>query len=127
MSFVCENPANAPLCRCCGKPIKKVTHTYWFGRGQRRDDDFSTEVPEKPASREEAQRLVNQKIVSLQWYDEKREWVWRATTWDGQTYVDQYFCTLRCAADLGVAVARQGWKMPAYDAALERRQGVDVD
>lgn len=72
----------APLCRYCGKPIPKETEVIHF-RGDR----------EPPRTREEAQRLTNRPIISIA-YDayEGVRYVQRISTWDGESYIDDFFC-----------------------------------
>ena len=134
-----------PLCRYCGKPIKKRTDhvNFWSNEMQLRIDPSYT-VPEGayarptndlvlPQSREEAQRLVNQKIVSVRWsyiggYDErgeplqgKRLGIDKVTTWDGESYEAELFCGPRHAEMLGRLLARNGHCTMAYQEANEKR------
>jgi hypothetical protein len=54
----------APLCRWCGMPIPKITETVYFASG---NTPPIRNIDAKPKSRREAQRLVNQQIISLRW------------------------------------------------------------
>lgn len=106
-----------PRCRYCGKPIRKETHTYWFGQGGNagHSSDFITYRAEKPMSKAEAQRLVNQQIVSVrrEKYPAPGEetFVSQVTTWDGESYADEFFCSGEHARYFAYAVLRA----PAYE------------
>lgn len=83
---------NGPLCRYCGVPLKKRTETVIFNNG-RGTWQAGSGRPERPTSKDQVQRLVNQKIVSIQYReDEQGRYVSQVTTWDGVTYRDQFFC-----------------------------------
>jgi hypothetical protein len=123
-----------PLCRFCGKGIKKHTHTVWFGQGRESRNDYSTSLEAKPTSREEAQRLVNQEIVSISWEyhwsrdeDDKsvktRDHIHKVTTWDGESWDDPFFCNGDHAQRFGYASARGGRAMAAYNEAIAKRDG----
>lgn len=125
-----------PLCRYCGKPIPKVTHCVWFGATTERRDRYSTHLaaPE-PATKAEAQRLVNQRIVSVRRnsYGAGNGLINQVTTWDGESYRDQHFCNQAHAADFGRAAAammlddgRPQIAMPAYWQAMEARDGAQA-
>lgn len=93
-----------PFCRCCGKKLKRLTETHVFGIAEGEPPSswghFGTPHPEEPATRAEAQRFLNQRIVSS-----KKDYRGRlmVATWDGESYfgAQEHFCTLRCAADYG--------------------------
>lgn len=93
-----------PLCRCCGTKLKRSTEIHLFGipagTAPSTWGSYGTPHPETPSTRAEAQRYVNQRIVSS-----KKDYRGKlaVTTWDGETYraVQEFFCTLRCAADYG--------------------------
>ncbi|AFO71600.1 hypothetical protein CcrSwift_gp241 [Caulobacter phage CcrSwift] len=105
-----------PHCRCCAKPIKKHTRRHYFGSREAKDNGWSLDRIETPMSEDELRRLVNGHIVSFAWshdvtYDanykavRKKTHIAWANVWDGETYEDGYFCTLRCAAAFGSMVA----------------------
>ena len=120
-----------PLCRGCGRPIAKWTDSYSvvehrhyrpdgpaegrahverFGSGQRVID-----CP-IPRSKGDCQRLVNETVVNVQYSKgENDRFVVRFSTWDGQSYQDEFFCTNNCAIALGYAMARKGWRLVARD------------
>lgn len=107
---------SGPLCRCCGKSIPKRTDTHYF----RHDAD-------PPMTRAEAQRRVNQQIISVNYsrYDGMR-YVHRVGVWDGATFapVYGYFCTLACAADFGrLAVTATNLRTVKYSEAVALHRG----
>lgn len=114
-----------PLCRYCGKPIGKHTHSVWFGQSRPSLSDFSTNRAQEPKSKEEAQRLLNETIVSVSWAhswvsgEKVRTHVHHVTTWDGESYKDEFFCNDKHARFFGYAAARAGQVMPAYREAKE--------
>jgi hypothetical protein len=98
-----------PYCRCCGKPIPKATDSVYFGRSQDLHDRSPTRgyLPDKPTTKEEAQRLVNAKIISVKrWAYQGEDYVHTVGTWDGESYRDATFCTARCAEAFGRMAAR---------------------
>lgn len=117
-----------PLCRFCGEGVRKATHTVYFGHSRHRVDDYSTERQEKPTSREEAQRLLNQSIVSVSWAMDwssgkgQRDYIRKVTTWDGESWIDPFFCKGEHARDFGYAAARGGQVMAEYRIALAEQQ-----
>ena len=105
-----------PLCRFCGKAIAKRTHTVYFGRSRFRPDDYSTSRTERPRTKEEAQRLLNQQIVSIRWTragdrdawadPAEADYISQVSTWDGESYESRYFCNGDHARQFGVVVAK---------------------
>jgi len=110
-----------PLCRYCGKPIAKETRGAWFGRLTA--NHSSGDYRQKPRSMEEAAKLVGKQVVSVRWDDDGT--LFSATTWDGETYVDEFFCSNQHARYMGAKAAKMGYRMPAYDQAeLARKEKV---
>lgn len=127
--------ATQPLCRFCGKAIAKDTERLRFSSEYRMaGEDARRDI--KPRSKTEAQRHVNGKIVSVQSaikrksddrnhadYDvTERDYISAVTVWDGESYVDPYFCNGDHARRFAYSVARLETpflRMPAYDAALQ--------
>jgi hypothetical protein len=103
-----------PFCRCCGKAIRKWTKKHHFGSHVSSEDGNWTYHEARPVSAADAQRAAgNAKIISLRWsspYETEKNdgvaYVEQATTWDGESYEDDLFCTMRCAADFGRGIAR---------------------
>lgn len=116
MSF---KSAIQPLCRRCGAKIPKYTTTTYFGRRMNGIDKF-------PHSKEEAQRLVNGKVVSVRWdrvadhnfarsADEPNyDYIQWVGVWDGETYTDEFFCRQPCAVHFAYAMARNGYYTKRY-------------
>lgn len=104
--------ANAlpPLCRYCGKPIGKRTKTIMFGEafGAVRDSEWLASRSEKPQTREEVQRLVNQTLVSVRYVgkDSDERYIHQASVWDGVSYSDDYFCSTDHAEQFAYAVVQ---------------------
>lgn len=120
-----------PLCRYCGKPIRKRTRMVCFGATDSQvasSPSFVTFRAERPRSKEEAQSLFNQEIVSVRWlrgedYGAKQagfDYITQASTWDGETYDDPFFCNGDHAKKFAYAAARTGHAMPAYFDAKKR-------
>ncbi|MBN9310849.1 MAG: hypothetical protein J0I99_00530 [Devosia sp.] len=116
-----------PYCRYCGKAIRKRTTTVYFVNTQEekerqdRVSSYSKHVVGAPMTRAEAQLLVgNERIVSHR----KRgtiidgDRIDRVTTWDGESYESQFFCTGDHAQRFAYAVLRTekyaDLAMPAY-------------
>ncbi len=109
-----------PLCRFCGKRIAKATDKVTFGAACSRYKEL------KPKTRAEVQRVVNGEIVSFKWamttpadYDGShsyrhehltvRDYIEQISVWDGESYVDQFFCNGDHARRFGYAAARAGY------------------
>jgi hypothetical protein len=108
-----------PLCRCCGKPIGKHTTTQYFG-----GSGAVNKIAEYPRDKAEAQRLVNQQIVSLRYHRASEgyrpqgapdhDYVWWVGLWDGEGYRDEFFCSDPCAVRFAYAFARAGYACRAF-------------
>lgn len=114
-----------PFCVCCTKPIRKHTVTHWLRTdpahvGHSSDFIKHVYVPELPRSKEEAQRLTNGKIVAVR-RGRDAGTISQFNTWDGESYVDQFFCTGTCARDFGYICARGGKVTKRYNEFLEAR------
>jgi hypothetical protein len=95
-----------PYCRCCGGPIKKRTEFHWFGRdmAQEHNQDRPSHHGARPATKADAQRLVNGQIISVSRYparDGEPSYIGSANVWDGETYEDHLFCKQVCAVRFG--------------------------
>jgi ribosomal protein L24E len=121
----------APLCRYCGKPIKKVTCTIYVREGERQqyetDSLFIRYIypVDRPRSLADCQKLSKDQVVSMRY---GRKWDGDAeqstgfvsifTTWDGKSYTDDYFCNGEHARNFGYVCAREGRCTSDYNAAL---------
>jgi hypothetical protein len=119
-----------PLCRYCGKPIAKKTTTVHFA-GPR------DARPEKPQSKAEVERITNGHVVAVRWsrgedYYAKNaghDIIYQASLWDGESYVDPYFCNgdhARLFAYSCAAIKERPLALPAYWTALGHQKAREV-
>lgn len=123
-----------PLCLWCGKHIRKSTSPHWFGHNvgfYAASRDRSFHHGERPTSREEAQRYINEQIVSVEWsrlthdgevLPRSQQFIHRVGVWDGESYDDEFFCNGDHSRRFAYAAARKGLAMPAYNEALRKRR-----
>lgn len=117
-----------PLCRNCGKRIKKLTNLVMFAAESDRVEGWWLYRAAFPKTKAEAQREVEQQIVSVSYaspyFAEKRghSYIDKATTWDGKSYQDEWFCGGNCRNAFAVLMAARGHCTTDYTAALERQQ-----
>jgi hypothetical protein len=105
-----------PLCRYCGKPVAKETVTVYFGNLTHKAANWRAE---KPTTVEEAKALHPGKLVSLKWNQDKGDrYIWKAHFWDGQTYMNQFFCNTDHARKFGRVMATYGHATKAYCEAM---------
>lgn len=119
------------FCRYCGKPIPKWTNRQWVPH----------EIRGQICTLADAQTLSNYRVVSIsrvsnsdqlsrenrmkrhRGLGEKRADPIRCySTWDGESYVDPFFCKGTCAKDFAYANAHAGQAMRAYNEAVARRK-----
>lgn len=123
-----------PYCRCCGKPVAKTTEKVYFGPTNKMLNGayFAVRSDDMPLTKEDAQRLLNEKVVSVKYYDPEKgtltsgvgspKHVESVTTWDGESYKDEFFCSDPCAVQMAYAFAAAGYSCKAYTAAMEARK-----
>lgn len=123
-----------PLCRYCGKKIAKSTIKHWFGdrvEFYKNSPDRHIHHGEKPRSREEAQKYINEQVISVQWsrlYQDgellprEQQFINRVGVWDGESYEDKFFCNDDHARRMGYVVAHEGRCTAEYNAALRRQR-----
>lgn len=100
-----ETHKQQPHCRYCGAKLKRMVEKQEF-------------LPARPRTREDAQRMTNHQIVSVQWGGpEGDRFIKSATIWDGETYKGGYFCKIQCAIDFAWCAARQGMETKAHSKA----------
>lgn len=123
----------APLCRFCGTPIRKLTETHWIRSKPPEGIDTREYTIGEFRSKAELQKVTNHRVVSVSYYEDteyyrgygKAGLIWKYSTWDGETYVDPYFCTGDHAKRFAYACCDNGGKgygMPAYTDALKRQE-----
>jgi hypothetical protein len=117
-----------PKCIVCGRGIAKRTGTIWFRDPQvsyasplRGVPDFPEKpdghreqsgllvtlyLANRPRTKDDVQRHTNDKVLRVQISNEGC--VGAATTWDGESYHDKYFCRESCARKQGYASAAHG-------------------
>lgn len=133
MSHKIDEGQAAPLCRYCAKPISKATTTVYFGRDPLSGTRHSENRIERPTSKAEAQRYLNQAISSVRWkmrrtvqndFDSPlvREFIDQVTVWDGRSYCDEFFCNGTHAQLFGYAAARGHHGTKAWVDAMSARR-----
>lgn len=110
---------SGPKCIVCGKPIRKKTTTYYVREatnekphGHRESSiggtifDLHFAAERMPKSRPEVQAVVNGTVIFHRYGAQGR--IWTFTTWDGESYEDEFFHSKECAMKQGYASARSG-------------------
>lgn len=126
-----------PLCRYCGGAIKKMTDVlYCYAEPPRAESepDDRTGVVHKFAvprhrvgffrTKEDLQKVCNEQVVSVRYFEDFTEefhqhgrHIWQASTWDGASYRDEFFCSGEHARDFAYLFAKAGYSTSAYDKA----------
>lgn len=125
MAFTTDAAGAAPpLCRLCGKPIARRCTSIFFGAHRPHRYDSWAEVVEMPATKEEAARFGNGRVVSVRWSErDGQRYVQRMGFWDGESYVSPYFCKDECARAFGYFAARNPeYQTSAYVHALSTQE-----
>ncbi len=111
----------APLCRCCGKPIPKKTIVHYFGKRASKNYGWWVDHTQFPGDKAEVQRLTNQRVIRMGKTRDGQ--IFKATVWDGESYVSRYFCKDQCARAFGYfALDHPGYETAAYAAAVAARR-----
>jgi hypothetical protein len=112
----------APLCRHCGGRIAKAVRTHPIAEGGAATKDTGLH------SKADCQRITNSEITSISYFTETKNgeptghrWIVAFNTWDGSSYVDDFFCSGSHAQAFGRLMAKQGHRTRAYDLACARR------
>lgn len=112
-------------CIVCGRGIPKRLQTIWFraptetrtlqfiGEVQGKPDGTregsagmtTLYLADRPRTKEDAARYTNDRILRVRM---DGEFLSSATTWDGESYSDKYFCRDKCAVAQGYASAQHG-------------------
>lgn len=135
-----------PLCRYCGKAIAKKTqdvyvhHSSLRGSKYHRDESWCSHAyfDDMPRSKADIERQENRQVVSLRYDDsyhirqdpeldittrapDPGRVVDRYSVWDGESYVDEYFCNGDHARRFGYVMARAGYQTAAYANATKEK------
>lgn len=109
-----------PLCRYCGKGIAKKTTRHCFGQATHNAPTrYWVNHTETPANKAEAQRYLNEAIVSVRGgYGGLH-----CGTWDGESWEDEFFCTGECAKGFGYfAMRHPAAQTKAYADAVRKQR-----
>lgn len=129
-----------PLCRYCGKGIRKHTDSVYFGS----DTGAGGIRPTKPKTVAEAQAQINHgRIVAHRYHwtaaeiaeGRRRHGLYQEATpesnyirlahvWDGESYVDEFFCNGDHAQRFAYVMARTGAQTVAHQNAVKARKAV---
>lgn len=123
--------ATQPLCRYCGAAIKKHTVTVYI-KAEQGEHDRSYEgfnryayTTEKITSKDQCKKLTNYTVASVRWHRDKgthydnytrhpeNDHIDLFTEWDGESYVDQFFCNGDHAKQFAYVMARAGHQSQA--------------
>lgn len=95
-----------PFCICCGSAIAKFTRTEHISWSKIKSG-------EAPRNRADLATLTNLRVISVRyWRDQDgsaaQRFIDRYSTWDGESYVDQYFCDGTCGSRFAYIMANSG-------------------
>lgn len=111
-----------PLCRYCGGPIRKHT-TMTMLHIPHKDRTVSldyTDVDKLPTTKAEAQKHTNGQIMSVRrTLDDKA--IDQFSSWDGETYVDEFFCKGEHAKRFAYVMAKADMVTDAYNQARAKQ------
>lgn len=125
----------APLCRYCGKPIAKRSRVVYltlkiteYNRNHG-DSIVYKEVPEFPKSKAECQKITNRQVISVSWASvhnsetdtTTRPYINKFYDWDGESYIDEFFCNGDHAKRFGYLMARGEHYTTAYADAFRKQ------
>lgn len=116
-----------PLCRFCGCKIRKLTATAYFGKRDSNLSQLWREYSNRPRSKEEIAKLTNLRVMHVRWTKEGQFateraghlFIERATLWDGESYIDDFFCSDKHAKAFGYLLAEKGHATMAWQVATE--------
>lgn len=111
----------APLCRYCGGPIAKKTVSHFIETDPRyvhHPHQHLVNKGEEPRTKADCQRMVNQKVVSVR-RSHEGTYIRYFSTWDGESYIDPFFCNGEHARLFGYSAARAGKATKSYNDAME--------
>lgn len=112
-----------PLCRYCGEPIKKKTRTVYLRAREltpheQGPHEFCSyvQVEALPATIAECRKLTNNQVVALKRTEDGRA-ISYFSTWDGTSYVDDFFCNGDHARRFAYVFAKAGHATKAWQLA----------
>jgi hypothetical protein len=108
-----------PHCRCCGKPIPKYTDNVYVRHSDDLGPRLSGQVEGPLFTKADCQAKTNHQVMSVA-YEHGERRVWKFSTWDGESYVDEFFCKGTCATRLAYVMARGGHCTVAYNDAVKK-------
>jgi hypothetical protein len=114
--------ATPPHCLWCGKRIAKHTTRRYVITIAMWKQAFGDHYASLPKTLADCQKLTNEKVVSVDYqyetddtnYEYKRTGrrvVHHYTTWDGESYQDEFFCNGDHARSFGYAAAHHGLRL----------------
>lgn len=113
------------LCRYCGCDIPKVSVTHHLRYGDEGGKPANAyRVEREITDRAELARFTNHEIMSVRYTahgDRFGRRIDTFTTWDGASFVDEFFCNGRHAKLFAYTLAREGRVMAEYNEALSQR------
>lgn len=117
--------ATQPHCLWCGKRIPKATTRRNLVTPAMWKESFDEAYANRPKTLADCQKLTNEKVVSVDYQYEQdvnydrtgRRVVHSYSTWDGESYMDPYFCNGDHAKNFGYAAAMHGLQLKKRSAA----------
>ena len=117
--------AAQPSCLWCHKPIAKDTIRHNMTTPAQWGQSFKQRFDAMPKTKADCQKLTNETVVSVEYqyetdnnYDQTgRRVIHSYSTWDGESYKDQFFCNGEHAKAFGYAAAHHGLRFKKRSAA----------
>jgi hypothetical protein len=100
-----------PMCRWCGRDLRKYTVTHWVVNNPSTYKSEPERYHAGPVQTSaEAKRIVNGEVTSISYFrPDHKGGIRTFNVWDGESYLATrgFFCTNECAMDMGAAACRQ--------------------
>lgn len=117
--------ATQPLCLWCGKRIPKYTTSHNVITPAMWQTSFADRYESLPKTMADCQKLTNERVVSVDYQYEQdanydrtgRRVIHSYSTWDGESYQDEFFCNGDHAKSFGYAAAHHGLRLKRKSAA----------
>lgn len=123
-----------PLCRYCGGTIRKRTEMlFCFPEApptESKPDKYTGAILKLAVPRHrvgvfhtkaELQRVTNDQIVSITRHHADKTIISAASTWNGSSYIDEYFCSGDHAKRFAYVMAREGHQTKAHAAKAAKK------